>query len=306
MFESLDGTIRPMINRDAVSLIFDEPTGIQTLKTDEGKVAQILRNFLTNAVKFTERGEIRVSAQQGTGDAVIFSVKDSGIGIAPENLNRVFEDFGQIDNPMQDRVKGTGLGLPLTRKLAQLLGGTVSVRSEPGLGSTFFAEIPRVFGREALPEVGRGLPPEIDLARAPAVVERDPLSKVMIVDDGERDRYLIKSTLAALGQFDVIEADRGEEALVRARSEKPDVIFLDLILPDMTGFEILDRLKSEVATRDIPVIINTSCVLDEEERGHLVEESVAILAKENKSREEAIAQLRDSLAMAGLRPANHR
>ena len=115
------------------------------MQSDEGKIAQILRNFLTNAVKFTERGEIRVSARRGPGDVVIFSVRDSGIGIAAEDLDRIFEEFGQIENPLQKRVKGHGLGLPLTRKLAQLLGGRVSVESEPGVGSTFFAVIPRVF-----------------------------------------------------------------------------------------------------------------------------------------------------------------
>jgi signal transduction histidine kinase/CheY-like chemotaxis protein len=412
LFQSLQGTIRPTIDHDAVSLVFEEPIDVLTLNTDEGKVAQILRNFLTNAVKFTERGQIRISAQQAPGDLVIFSVQDSGIGIAAENLSRIFEEFGQIDNPLQTRVKGTGLGLPLTRKLAQLLGGSVSVRSHPGKGSTFFATMPRVFPREDQHEAGSALLWEIDPARAPVlVVENDPsslslyekhlegsgyqvvpartigeaqmalrafrpvavildilseaesgwsllrqikaaettrdipvfvltriddrmkalelgaddfclkpvpqpwlrerllalakrvtLETALIVDDRERDRYLIKEALASLGRFEIIEAGRGDEALLRARSHKPDVIFLDLILPDMTGFEILDRLKSDAETRKIPVVINTSEILDEAERGRLVEETVAILAKGNKSREAAIAQVRDSLMKAGLRP----
>ena len=142
LFENLQGTIRPMINHAAVSLIFAEPTGIPTLHSDEGKIAQILRNFLTNAVKFTEGGEIRVAARPGPDDMVEFSVKDSGIGIAAGDLDRIFEEYGQIENPLQQRVKGIGLGLPLTRKLARLLGGSVSVASEPGVGSTFFVVIP--------------------------------------------------------------------------------------------------------------------------------------------------------------------
>ena len=103
------------------------------------KLAQILRNFLSNAVKFTERGEIRVAAAAGPDDTVDLSVTDTGIGIAAEDLPRIFEEFGQVENHLQRRIKGTGLGLPLSRKLAELLGGSVSVRSEPGVGSTFFA-----------------------------------------------------------------------------------------------------------------------------------------------------------------------
>ena len=114
-----------MIAQTGVTLIFDEPIGVTTLESDEGKVAQILRNFLTNAVKFTEQGEIRVSARAGPGDMVIFSVKDSGIGIAASDLDRIFEEYGQIESPLQKRVKGIGLGLPLTQKLARLLGGAV-------------------------------------------------------------------------------------------------------------------------------------------------------------------------------------
>lgn len=124
----------------------------------------------------------------------------------------------------------------------------------------------------------------------------------MIVDDDQGDRYLIKETLFALGQFEIIEAGRGEEALSLARSRKPNVIFLDLVLPDMSGFEILDRLKADAVTKEIPVIINTSKVLDDAERGRLLEETVSTLEKGNRSHAQVIAQVRDSLSKAGLRP----
>jgi signal transduction histidine kinase/CheY-like chemotaxis protein len=306
LFESLHGMIRPMLDQGAVALVFEESTGIPSLNTDEGKVAQILRNFLTNAVKFTERGEIRVSARPGPGDVVTFSVKDSGIGIAPENLNRVFEEYGQIDNPLQNRVKGTGLGLPLTRKLAQLLGGSVSVQSETGVGSTFSVAIPSLFPRDERHEAGFTVPPVIDrLAALRALEQRASIEIALIVDDEERDRYLIKGALSALGAFDIVEAGRGEEALLLARSHQPDVIFLDLNLPDMSGFEILDVLKSEETTRNIPVIIHTSEDLNDEKRRRLNKDTVAILTKGSKSREEAIAEIRDSLSKAGLRPPVH-
>ncbi len=414
LFDSLQGTIRPMIDHEAISLIFEEPSGVPSLRTDEGKVAQILRNFLTNAVKFTERGEIRVVARPAPEDTVEFSVKDTGVGISAEDLPRIFEEFGQIENHLQRRIKGTGLGLPLARKLAHLIGGSVSVRSEPGVGSTFFAVIPRVFRPVEKQDPGAVLPWNLDPGRAPVLVVEDDESSVstyerfmegsgfqvihartirdgqlalrsfrpaavimevlaeveaswsfigevrarvagpgvpillisrsnvreqalaagaddfcskpaprdwlrerlrqlvegaypdraLIVDDRERDRYLIKESLAALGRFDVIEADKGEDALDRARAHHPDVIFLDLILPDMTGFEILDRLKSAEETRDIPVIINTSIVLDDEERGRLAPRTAAIIVKGSDSRQETIAQVRGSLIKAGLHLAS--
>ncbi len=315
LFESLEGTIRPTVDRTVVSLGFDNPDAIGELRTDEGKVSQILRNFLSNAVKFTERGEIRVSALPGPRDCVIFSVRDSGIGIAAENLNRIFDEYGQIDSPLQGRAKGVGLGLPLTRKLAQLLGGEVSVRSEIGAGSEFLAEIPRYFGGVAQDQLGGETAREIEGSRGVVVMldnepalrfdpghDRVSLERALIVDDMIGDRYLIKGTLAAIGQFDIIEADHGEAALGLARTQQPDVIFLDLSLPDMSGFDVLARLKSDALTQKIPVIIHTSKTLNEEERGRLVKEGVAVLAKGNRSREAAIAQVRDSLLKAGLRP----
>jgi CheY-like chemotaxis protein len=134
-----------------------------------------------------------------------------------------------------------------------------------------------------------------------AIGQHASLEKALIVDDVISDRYLIRGALAALGQFDVIEAEDGSDALTLARKERPDVIFLDLLMPGMSGFEVLKRLKSDAETRDIPVIIHTSKILDEEERQILAEAAEAVLVKGNKSREAAIAQVRDALAKAGLR-----
>jgi signal transduction histidine kinase len=142
---ALRGVFRPIETDDAVSLIFETPPPLPPLSTDESKVAQILRNFVSNALKFTERGEVRVSAREGTRDTIVFSVADTGIGIAPEHIDRVFEDFAQIENPMQRRVKGTGLGLSLSRRLARLLGGDVTVESEIDRGSVFSLVLPTTY-----------------------------------------------------------------------------------------------------------------------------------------------------------------
>jgi len=146
LFGTLRGMFRPLLASDAVVLAFDEPSPDLALFTDEGKLSQVLRNFIANAIKFTERGEVRVSAHAEPDDTVCFAVADTGIGIAPEHQQRIFEEFAQVEGPLQARGKGTGLGLPLSRKLARLLGGGVSVRSEPGVGSTFTLTLPRHYG----------------------------------------------------------------------------------------------------------------------------------------------------------------
>jgi signal transduction histidine kinase len=143
LFVSLRGMCRPLLAGDAVTLHFDDASAFPAMQTDEARLSQILRNLLSNAIKYTERGTIRVAATALDGDQVCFSVVDSGIGIEPGDQARIFEDYGQIDGPIQRRVRGTGLGLPLTRKLATLLGGTVTVVSAAGSGSTFMATIPR-------------------------------------------------------------------------------------------------------------------------------------------------------------------
>ena len=153
LWGALRGVFRPIETDDSVSLVFEPPSSaLPVLHTDESKVAQILRNFISNALKFTERGEVRVSAREGETNMgetnmIVFSVADTGIGIPPEHANRVFEEFAQIENAMQRRVKGTGLGLPLSRRLARLLGGDITMESEPGRGSVFSLVLPIVYDR---------------------------------------------------------------------------------------------------------------------------------------------------------------
>jgi signal transduction histidine kinase len=143
LFAALRGMLRPLATRDEVSLVIEEPAEPMPLYTDEQRVSQVLRNFVSNAIKFAPRGEIRLrSAAEGVG-LVRFTVADNGIGLAPADLERVFEDFTQVDGPIQRRVHGTGLGLPLTRKLAAILGGEVGVESALGQGSRFWLLIPR-------------------------------------------------------------------------------------------------------------------------------------------------------------------
>jgi len=164
LWGALRGVFRPIETDDDVSLVFEPVPTLPLLQSDEAKVAQILRNFISNALKFTERGEVRVSAREGTGETVVFTVTDTGIGIAPEHMDRVFEEFAQIDSPLQRRVKGTGLGLPLSRRLARLLGGEVLVDSNVGGGSAFSLVLPVVYavdGADAPPAADNGRDAEV-------------------------------------------------------------------------------------------------------------------------------------------------
>jgi signal transduction histidine kinase len=142
LFSALRGMFRPIVGAGAVSLIFEEADGIPTIYTDDKKLSQILRNFISNALKFTTEGEVRVTAGLLNENHVEFAVADTGIGIAKDHLPALFSDFVQIDTRIQKRLRGTGLGLSLAKKFAELLGGSVTVTSEIGRGSRFSVVIP--------------------------------------------------------------------------------------------------------------------------------------------------------------------
>jgi signal transduction histidine kinase len=148
LFAALRGMFRPIVDAGSVDLIFEEPKGLPRLYTDDKKLAQILRNYISNALKFTQAGEIRVSARMENEREVRFAVADSGIGIPSELHNTLFEDFSQIDSPLQKRLRGTGLGLSLCKRFAILLGGRVGVQSTPGVGSEFYVVIPVALEKE--------------------------------------------------------------------------------------------------------------------------------------------------------------
>ncbi|QIA03790.1 MULTISPECIES: sensor histidine kinase [Pseudomonas] len=152
LFAALRGMFRPIVDATAVDLIFEEPVGLPRLYTDDKKLAQILRNFISNSLKFTTRGEVRISARLEGEDKVRFAVSDTGIGIASELHGTLFEDFSQVDSPLQKRLRGTGLGLSLCKRFAELLGGEVGVQSTPSVGSCFFVIIPLAIAQENVDE----------------------------------------------------------------------------------------------------------------------------------------------------------
>jgi signal transduction histidine kinase len=143
LFAALRGMFKPILTSDSVSLTFEEPVGIPRIYSDDRKVGQILRNFIANALKFTLKGEVRVTARlTEDGNQVIFAVRDTGIGIAPEHQKNLFKDYSQVDSALQKQLRGVGLGLSLSHQLATLLGGAITLESEVGKGTTFALTLP--------------------------------------------------------------------------------------------------------------------------------------------------------------------
>lgn len=407
LFSALKGMLKPLLaDNNSVDLVFIEGDNLPSLRTDEGKVSQILRNFISNAIKFTPQGEIKISAGMRGSGSVLFEVTDTGIGIPPEHLETVFQEFSQIENPLQERYRGTGLGLPLCRKMALLLGGKVWATSKLGRGSSFFAELPIIYKGEAdmagsreempVPEFSRPtvllIAPDartfsfidpvfktsefqliyvqsveraetwlerhqpravvldihetenqgwdflrffpkqedpgaqipvvaitapkdstraLDLGAALAVskpleaasllrdvrrVTRQEKPKtLLLVDDNDLSLYILRELLDR-PWLNLMEAHNGQEALDIIDREQPDAVILDLVMPGMSGFEVLQRLRAKEQTRRLPVIVYTSKLLTEEEKKGLTDLAAGLIAKSDVTTSLSPESLLSSLA----------
>ncbi len=295
LMTGLRGIMRPLVTSDHVALVFEDAPGLAgvSLYSDEGKLAQVLRNFISNALKFTERGEVRLAAEiaPSCDDSVCFQVSDTGIGIAAGDIDRIFDEFVQVENALQRQARGTGLGLPLSRRLAGLLGGTISVSSAVGEGSTFQLVVPR-----RLSPRGEDGDVKSPAARADSRQSGDlngrPL--ILIVDDDEASRYLLQQVLASF-PVSVQNAADGYEALKLAEDLAPQLVFLDLGLPGLSGFEVLESLKHASATREIPVVIYTSQDVDVENDSRLKGQVLAVLYKPSGEEGPPVERIRDAL-----------
>ncbi|MCX7291107.1 ATP-binding protein, partial [Janthinobacterium sp.] len=248
LFSALRGMLRPLLVSDSLTLTFIDPDPALHIHTDEGKLSQILRNFISNALKFTEAGAIIVSATPlPEQDAICFSVSDTGLGIAAEDVQLIFEEFSQVENHMQRKVKGTGLGLPLCRNLATLLNGTVAVESTPGQGSLFSVILPASYHA---PE--GSLPP-----CAPANDNgNDQRIPVLVVEDNPPIRLLYEKFLAG-SEFRVVPARSVREAQERWEQQRPAAVILDILLHGETAWHWLAELKNDPLRRQVPVIVAT-------------------------------------------------
>lgn len=243
LFGALRGMLRPLLVGDKVNLVFEDASSLPAMFSDEAKISQVLRNLISNALKFTEAGEIHIKASMSDG-CFTFTVKDDGIGIAPEHHELIFQEFSQLDSPIQRRVRGTGLGLPLSKRLCKLLGGDIHVDSAVGKGSTFSFTLPAAYAGP-VPDIAETLiePPPED--------ERIP---VLAIEDDPADMMVYEATLRH-SPYRLIGARNLKEARRRVREVKPRAIILDLLLEGADTWALLADLKSAPESQGIPVIV---------------------------------------------------
>jgi signal transduction histidine kinase/CheY-like chemotaxis protein len=242
LFGALRGMLRPLLVGDTVALIFEDAAELPPLETDEGKVSQILRNFISNALKFTQHGEVRIAASAPRNpDAVTFTVSDTGMGIDPQDQEAIFQEFTQIENPLQHKLKGTGLGLPLSKRLAELLGGKIAVESAPGKGSTF--SVIRVYQ----PPAGQ----EDTFA-----VDRLEPSRMTIValEDNPADLAVLQTFLRA-SDYQLVPSRSIAEARKAVMRHQPSAILLDVMIGNDFSWSLLTELKQAPELIGIPVIV---------------------------------------------------
>jgi signal transduction histidine kinase/CheY-like chemotaxis protein len=245
-----------------LTLVQNVEPGLPTVTGDRDRLIQVVINLISNAVKFTDSGSITCAAGLRNGEIVV-SVTDSGIGIAPDDQAKVFEKFKQVGDTLTDRPKGTGLGLPICKEIVEYHGGRIWVESEIGKGSTFSFTLPVRAGVAPVPRA-------VDIKSlirqlGEKVASQQPQAKsILVVDDDPNIRSLLQQELTEAG-YVVRLAENGRQALALVREETPGLIILDVMMPEMNGFDVAAVLKNDPATMDIPIIILS--IVEDKERG---------------------------------------
>ena len=258
LIDEVVGTARPLADQNKNNLAIDCPRDLPPIEVDALRLRQILLNLLSNACKFTKNGSVTLNVARSVKDAqevLEFAVTDTGIGMTPEQVGRLFEEFSQADASTARQYGGTGLGLAITRHLCRMMGGDVTVRSEPGKGSTFLVSLPFAAQRP------------LDEAATQIVEESTAESEsgcVLVIDNDPTARELISDYLRQAG-FSVITATGGRDGLKLAKEHHPIAITLDVTMPDLDGWTVLAALRGDPQLSDIPVVIAT--ILDERRQG---------------------------------------
>jgi signal transduction histidine kinase/DNA-binding response OmpR family regulator len=257
MIGDVTATIQPLAGTNGNTLLVSCAQDVGVMHSDLVKIRQGLLNLLSNACKFTEAGTIRLGVRRipsSNGDRMVFSVEDSGIGMSEEETGRIFEAFGQADGSTTRQFGGTGLGLTITKRFCEMMGGSVEVESEKGAGSTFTIELP---ARTLTPEIEPALAKQVQSPGEESVISGPQgASLVLVVDDDPAARDLMTRTLTKQG-YRVAGASTGEQALRLARELRPVAITLDVMMPGVDGWQVLSRLKDDPSTFAIPVLMCT-------------------------------------------------
>jgi signal transduction histidine kinase/DNA-binding response OmpR family regulator/ligand-binding sensor domain-containing protein len=270
--------IQDVIDRaiSATSSLFDEkdlklkkqiPQNLPLINGDSDKLIQVVINLLSNAVKFTDEGTVSVEAYKDNNQVVV-EVQDTGMGVAEEDRHKIFERFRQAGDTLTDKPKGTGLGLPICREIIEHHGGIIWMKSELGEGSTFFFSLP-LLGENGeqpveLDRILKSLKKQITHTSKKTAKEAPT---ILVVDDDTPIRSLLRQELSDAG-YQVKEAADGKEALDSVRISKPDLIILDVMMPEINGFDVAAVLKNDPSTMDIPIIILS--IVQDKERGYRI------------------------------------
>jgi signal transduction histidine kinase/CheY-like chemotaxis protein len=243
----------------------DIQAALPAVVADRDRIVQVVINLVSNAIKFTPSGEIKCGARLKDGEIVV-SVTDSGVGIKAEDQPKVFEKFKQVGDTLTDKPQGTGLGLPICREIVEHHGGKIWVESEPGKGSTFSFSLPLKPPDRATGGAGTALPIETLIQRLRENVASQDVKprSILVVDDDANIRSVLQQEFVEAG-YQVRLAENGRQALAMVRAQTPGLIVLDVMMPEMNGFEVAAVLKSDPATMDIPIIILS--IVEDKERG---------------------------------------
>lgn len=264
--EGIISTIEPLAQKNRNRLELDCPPDIGVMQADRTRLRQVLFNLLSNACKFTEDGTVslKVSRQPRDGvGGVAFAVADTGIGLSPEQVGKLFQNFVQVDSSNTRKYGGTGLGLAISRRFCELMGGEVTVESELGRGSTFHVWLPAEKAAEHAPTETPEEP--VVAAATPTNGQNTSSGVALVIDDDPNAQELMRRNLANEG-FEVVVASNGEEGLALARQLRPMFITLDVMMPRMDGWAVLSALKSDPQLCEIPVVMAT--IVDNKNLGY--------------------------------------
>jgi CheY-like chemotaxis protein/two-component sensor histidine kinase len=249
VIDEIESTIKPLVEKNNNELKIDYNSDLKTMTADVTKIRQILLNLLSNSSKFTKEGTITISVtdSKAQDQSIDFTIADTGIGMTPEQVDKVFKPFTQADEKTTRKFGGTGLGLTITKMFAEMMGGDIDLSSEEGKGTTFIVTIPITVIDKKKQETSELIT---------ETSSEDTKYKVLVIDDDDNAQDMMKKFLEKQ-DFSILQAKSGEDGLNLAAEHLPDVITLDVMMPEMDGWEVLAALQANETTKNIPVIMLT-------------------------------------------------
>ena len=301
LIQEVASTVQPLVAKKSNTLYLDCPANIGDMQADSTKIRQMLFNLLSNACKFTEKGGITLSvARDPDGQHVLMKVSDTGIGMTPEQVAKLFKAFSQADASTASKFGGTGLGLAISRQFARMMGGNITVDSTPGVGTTFTVRMPLQVQNltQRLVEVDAAkIPtttqPPIPLAAPAAPVDSSPCD-VLLVEDDPPTRDMMARILERQG-WKVRTATNGQHAIGVLEQVLPASVILDLKMPIMNGFQFIDHVQTKAAWRQLPIFVFTSMDITQDIRERLAGRTAGIFQKGDHSRDDIIQHVQDAV-----------